>query len=131
MWLLSVESLASLVWALGLVVSLVLVLVDVVRDDAPGLFGLGLAWGIAIAVVATVQLAIALAIEYSYDPRGLRAFLLATDLSDRVLDGRRGSRCAFASSRSRNRDEGIARPLGYPARATRTAAGRDGDDDDG
>jgi hypothetical protein len=37
--------------------------------------GFGLAWGIAIAVVATVHLAVALTIEYAYDPRGLRAFL--------------------------------------------------------
>jgi poly-beta-1,6-N-acetyl-D-glucosamine synthase len=75
LWLLGGESLASLLWVLGLVSSLVLTIAGALRGVS-GLFGFGLAWGIAIAVVATVQLAFALALDYSYDSRGLRAFLL-------------------------------------------------------
>ena len=41
------------------------------------MFGLAFAWGIAIAVVATVQLIVALGLERSYDPTILRAFLVA------------------------------------------------------
>ena len=38
--------------------------------------GLGLAWGIAIAVLATVQTTVALGLDTSYDPRGWRAYLI-------------------------------------------------------
>ena len=76
MWLLSIESLASLIWMMALVASLVMVVLSLLLAELGGLFGWGLAWGVAIAVVATVQLGIALGIEYAYDPRGLRAFLL-------------------------------------------------------
>jgi poly-beta-1,6-N-acetyl-D-glucosamine synthase len=77
MWLLSLESLASLMWVLALVASFVLaVLAAVLRDFGDGLFGFGLAWGIAIAVVATIQMSVALALQYSYDPTSARALLL-------------------------------------------------------
>ena len=39
-------------------------------------FGFGLAWGVAIAVVAIAQLMLALLLEHRYDPLSLRAFLL-------------------------------------------------------
>ncbi len=76
MWLLSGESLASLLWVVALGASVVLTAVTYALGNLGGMLGFGLAWGIAIAVVATVQLAFALALEYSYDSRGLRAFLL-------------------------------------------------------
>jgi poly-beta-1,6-N-acetyl-D-glucosamine synthase len=76
MWLLSCESLASLVWVIGLAVSLVLVLLDTSLGGALGLFGGGLAWGIAISVVATIQLAVALRLGYVYDHRDVRSFLV-------------------------------------------------------
>ena len=76
MWLLSTESLASLVWVVALAASLVIAVFGVALggDD---LLGLAFAWGIAIAVIATLQLIVALGIERGYDPTILRAFLLA------------------------------------------------------
>jgi|1186.fasta_scaffold52460_1 biofilm PGA synthesis N-glycosyltransferase PgaC len=76
MWLVSLGALMSLTWVVILVTSLVFVVLGIVLGFTPRVFGLGLAWGVAIAVVAMVQLAVALSIDYSYDPRGLRAFLL-------------------------------------------------------
>jgi biofilm PGA synthesis N-glycosyltransferase PgaC len=75
MWLLSAESIASLMWVLLLALSLVVVLLGA-SLGALGLFGTGLAWGIAISVVATLQLAVALALRYPYDHWDLRSFLL-------------------------------------------------------
>jgi poly-beta-1,6-N-acetyl-D-glucosamine synthase len=75
MWLLSAESLASLVWVLGLTLSLVAVALGTSLGTL-GVFGAGLAWGIAISVVATLQLVVALALRYPYDHWDLRSFLL-------------------------------------------------------
>ena len=78
MWLVSIESVASLVWIVVLTFSLVLtVFAAIFRGFGHDLFGFGLAWGVAIAVVAMIQLAVALALEYTYDPTSLRAFLVA------------------------------------------------------
>lgn len=77
MWLVIGESVASLLWVVCLAASLVLTSIALLRGEAnTGPFGVGLAWGIAIAVVALVQLTIALMIEHDYDPTMLRAFLL-------------------------------------------------------
>lgn len=76
MWLLGIESLASLVWIVALVVTLVIAVLSAVLGRSQDLFGFALAWGIAIAVVATVQLLIALKIQHGYDPTALRAFLV-------------------------------------------------------
>jgi poly-beta-1,6-N-acetyl-D-glucosamine synthase len=76
MWMLAGESVASLVWVTALGVSLVIAVLGVrIGGDDP--FGLAIAWGIAIAVVATVQLIVALTLDRSYDPTILRAFLVA------------------------------------------------------
>jgi poly-beta-1,6-N-acetyl-D-glucosamine synthase len=74
LWLLGLESIASLVWVVALVVALVAVALGLVAGER--LTGIGLAWGIAIAVVATVQLLVAVWIDSAYDPREWRAFLL-------------------------------------------------------
>ena len=76
MWLLALESLASLIWVIGLAASLVIIVLGAAfgGEDA---FGLAFAWGIAIAMVATLQLIVALGLERSYDPTILRAFLVA------------------------------------------------------
>jgi poly-beta-1,6-N-acetyl-D-glucosamine synthase len=76
MWLLSLESLASLVWVVGLAASLVIVVLAISLGDGENPFGFGLAWGVAIAVVATIQLGVALTLERRYDPTSLRALLL-------------------------------------------------------
>lgn len=44
--------------------------------DSVGFFGLGLAWGIAISVVATVQLIVALALGFRYDRWDVRSMLV-------------------------------------------------------
>ena len=43
---------------------------------SPSIVGLGLAWGIAIAVVATLQLAFALGLNARYDRLAILVFLL-------------------------------------------------------
>jgi biofilm PGA synthesis N-glycosyltransferase PgaC len=78
MWLLSVESVASLAWVVSMALALALSIAAALTDHDPwGLFGLSLAWGIAIAVVATVQLIVALALGFAYSRWDLRAFSVA------------------------------------------------------
>ena len=78
MWLIGIESLASLIWIVVLTLSFVLVLfASIFRGFGHDLFGFGIAWGIAIAVVAMIQLSVALALEYDYDPTSVRASLIA------------------------------------------------------
>jgi biofilm PGA synthesis N-glycosyltransferase PgaC len=67
MWLIGLESLASLIWVIALFCSLVLAVLNVLFGHNVGFFGFGLAWGIAIAVVATIQLIVALELRYRYD----------------------------------------------------------------
>jgi biofilm PGA synthesis N-glycosyltransferase PgaC len=77
MWLLSIEALASLIWGLTLAASIVIaVLAAFLTDYGHGVFGFGMAWGIAIALVATIQMTVALTLERMYDPRAPRALLL-------------------------------------------------------
>ena len=54
--------------------------------------------GIAIAAVATFQVMVALALERSYDPSSLRAFLVAAPVSSRLLDHRCRRSAASADS---------------------------------
>jgi biofilm PGA synthesis N-glycosyltransferase PgaC len=78
MWMVSVESLASMLWVVLLTVSFVLaVFTAIFRGFGHDLFGFGLAWGIAIAVLAIIQLSVALSLEYDYDPTSLRALVVA------------------------------------------------------
>jgi biofilm PGA synthesis N-glycosyltransferase PgaC len=76
MWLLGVESLASLIWVFYLLCSLVLTVLNLLFGQHLELFGVGLAWGVAISVVATVQLIVALALRNPYDRWGAREMLL-------------------------------------------------------
>src|SRR3954463_15027944 len=75
MWLLAVEAVASLAWILALAASLLITLLSVAVDGHTAL-GIGLAWEIAISVLATVQVTVALWVESRYDPRSWRAYLL-------------------------------------------------------
>jgi poly-beta-1,6-N-acetyl-D-glucosamine synthase len=75
-WLLSIEAIASLVWVSLLGVAFVLTVVRLVIHGRINSSEYPLAWGVALSVVATAQLGIALLLDYRYDPRGLRAFLL-------------------------------------------------------
>ena len=75
MWILGLESVASLLWVTAIALGLVFSALS--TDSLPDLFPLGMAWGIAIAVVATLQLVVALALGFPYDHFDLRAFMLA------------------------------------------------------
>src|SRR3954470_23695130 len=76
MWLLGLESLASLIWVFCLLCSLVLTVLNLLFGQHLGFFGVGLAWGVAISVVATVQLIVAVVLRYPYDHWDARAMLL-------------------------------------------------------
>jgi biofilm PGA synthesis N-glycosyltransferase PgaC len=75
MWTLGLESLASLLWVTAVALGLVFSVLS--TDSLPNLFPFGLAWGIAISVVATLQLVVALALGFPYDQFDVRAFVLA------------------------------------------------------
>ena len=76
MWLLSVEGTSSLVWVVALRASLVFAVFGVLFDEGENLFGFALAWGIAIALVATVQMVVALNLEHGYDRSIFRALVV-------------------------------------------------------
>ena len=75
MWMLTMEALASLIWIIALVASLVIAALGI-AVGGERVFGFALAWGIAISLVATLQLLVALWLERGYDPTALRALLL-------------------------------------------------------
>jgi hypothetical protein len=76
MWLVALESLASLLWVVGLACAFVLSVLTVFFGGSIGIFAFGFAWGTAIAVVATIQLLVALALRHRYDHWGVRALLV-------------------------------------------------------
>ncbi len=76
MWMLGLESVASLIWVFCLLCSLVLTVLNLAFGEHVGLLGVGLAWGVAISVVATIQLIVAVALSYPYDRWDVRAMLL-------------------------------------------------------
>jgi poly-beta-1,6-N-acetyl-D-glucosamine synthase len=76
LWMLSIESVASLIWVVALASSLLVGALVLAFGEWSGLFGLSLAWGIAISVVATIQLTVALILRHPYDRWAFRSFLL-------------------------------------------------------
>jgi biofilm PGA synthesis N-glycosyltransferase PgaC len=76
MWPVALESLASLLWVVAWAFALIIALVDLFLPSWNTIFGLAIAWGVAIAVVCTLQLATALALRARYDASSLKAFLL-------------------------------------------------------
>jgi biofilm PGA synthesis N-glycosyltransferase PgaC len=75
-WLIGIESVASLLWVVALLCTLVLAALNVAFGKPVGYFAFGLAWGIAISVVATLQLVVALALRYQYDRWDVRSLLV-------------------------------------------------------
>jgi biofilm PGA synthesis N-glycosyltransferase PgaC len=75
-WLLAFESLASLLWVVAIGVSLAIAAFGV-AIGSEDLFGFAFDWGIAIAIVATLQLLLAIWLERGYDPTILGSFLVA------------------------------------------------------
>lgn len=76
MWPLAFEAAGSLLWVIGLALALTLATIDLLTGDHLPFLGIGIAWGIAIAVVALLQLSFALAIDHAYDRRAALAFIL-------------------------------------------------------
>jgi biofilm PGA synthesis N-glycosyltransferase PgaC len=76
MWLLSLEALASLLWVVVLVASLVIAALAVFLSEVGNVFGFALAWGIAISFVALVQMIVALNLEHGYDRTIFRPLLV-------------------------------------------------------
>jgi biofilm PGA synthesis N-glycosyltransferase PgaC len=74
-WPLVLEASASLVWVTAVAIGFVLSIIELGLGHRFGLVDFALGWGIAIAVVAAIQLAIALGIEHAYDRRAALAFL--------------------------------------------------------
>ena len=93
------ESVASLIWVVGLACSLVFAVLNVFFGESLGFFGFGLAWGVAISVVATIQLIVALALRHQLRPLGR-----ARDAGRRALPAARsGSSPRGLRSPSRSR----------------------------
>jgi biofilm PGA synthesis N-glycosyltransferase PgaC len=76
LWPLVIESVGSLIWVVLTAVAALVAVIDLVTDRDLPLVTLGLTWGVAVALIATLQLALALGIRRRYDPLGVRAFLL-------------------------------------------------------
>ena len=76
MWLIALESLGSLMWVVAVAGSLVITVLGSALSGRD-LFGFALAWGVAVAGVANLQLIVALTLERRYDSTILRTFLIA------------------------------------------------------
>ncbi len=76
MWMLGFEGVASLVWVFALGLSLVFAVLGALLGESENVFGFALAWGVAIAAIATVQVIFALTLEHGYDRSIFRALLV-------------------------------------------------------
>ena len=76
MWPTALESVLSLVWVSAWALAFLFALVDLFVPGWGTVFGLAIACGVAIAVVCTLQVALALSLDARYDAGALRAFLL-------------------------------------------------------
>jgi biofilm PGA synthesis N-glycosyltransferase PgaC len=76
LWPLALEAIGSTVWVVLLVVSTGLVTIAVVDGGGVPLLLAGLAWGVGMAVVATLQMCFALWIDIDYDRRAKLALLV-------------------------------------------------------
>jgi biofilm PGA synthesis N-glycosyltransferase PgaC len=73
---LAAESIGSLCWVALMALVLVIAVVNELTGRSAAYAVIGIAWGIAIAVVAMLQLAVAIWLERRHDPLAIRAFLL-------------------------------------------------------
>jgi biofilm PGA synthesis N-glycosyltransferase PgaC len=67
MWPIAAEALGSAAWVLIAGLAALFVVIDAAIGDDPASVTAGLAWGIAVAVVAAIQLGFALALQAQYD----------------------------------------------------------------
>ena len=119
MWLLGLESLASLIWVFCLLCSLVLTVLNLLFGQHLGFFGVGLAWGVAISVVATLQLIVAAGVALPLRPLGRARDAARPDLPDAVLDRLRQRRGQPADLGADPRAAGTAGGVGHPTRTAR------------
>ena len=75
LWLLGFEALASLLWVGALTLALVIATLGIVIGVGEDEFGFALGWGVAIALVATIQTTVALTLEHAYDRSIFRPLL--------------------------------------------------------
>jgi poly-beta-1,6-N-acetyl-D-glucosamine synthase len=74
-WVVAIDTALSLIWVVAIAFALVAAVLALFIDR-PTIFAFGLAWGIAIAVVACAQLAFAVGIEARYDRAAALVMLL-------------------------------------------------------
>ena len=75
MWLLGFEAFASLIWVGALALALVIATLGILLGLGEDEFGFALGWGVAIALVATIQTTVALTLEHAYDRSIFRPLL--------------------------------------------------------
>ena len=76
MWPIAAEALITLAWATALVFAVPLMLVNLFFGDTFSVASVALAWGVAGALIALIQLAFALAVQHPSDRRGGFALVL-------------------------------------------------------
>jgi biofilm PGA synthesis N-glycosyltransferase PgaC len=76
LWPLALETFASLLWILALVAALIVATLALLIGRGVSIFGYGLAWGIAIAVIGLLQLAFALGVEWRNDRLAVLVYAL-------------------------------------------------------
>jgi biofilm PGA synthesis N-glycosyltransferase PgaC len=76
LWPLALEATASLVWVVALAIAATLTVLAILNAEDIPVVSLGIAWGIAVSVVATLQLALALQIDFPHDRRAALVFFL-------------------------------------------------------
>ena len=74
-WSAPLEAALSLAWVVGLAFALIAATLALFIDR-PTIFGFGIAWGVGIVLVATIQLTLAVGIEARYDRPAIPVFLL-------------------------------------------------------
>ena len=75
LWPLALEAVASLAWVMAFALAVLATAIAFLVGSGPSILRFGFAWGIAVAVIATLQLAFALSIDARYDRRAALAFL--------------------------------------------------------
>jgi poly-beta-1,6-N-acetyl-D-glucosamine synthase len=76
LWPIALESVGSLVWVILALLAIVVALINLFTDRHLPLAEFALAWGVAVSVIATLQLGFAIGVRRRYDPPGIFPFLL-------------------------------------------------------
>jgi biofilm PGA synthesis N-glycosyltransferase PgaC len=75
-WPLAFEAMGSLLWVVGLGLAMIVATIELLTGGRPPLLEFSIAWGIAISVVALLQLSFALVVDHPHDLRAGFAFIL-------------------------------------------------------